>query len=162
MTSKKIVVECGPIQLKLTLTPKWLGKSLQDAVITPFLGAYNKRSAVKLDVAELLRVEVDGTPVSDWSAPAESILTNENPRVVLVAPLIDEPTTKDANEVQRVLSARNEFEVLGLPLEAVSETAVRKAYRKVSLQVHPDKIEDTAAPEAFRHVRITASLFFQI
>lgn len=100
-------------------------------------------------------MEANGELVPDWSTLAGDILTGDCPKVVLVATQTnqaDSQAAEDTNAVQRVLSARNEFEVLGLPLVTATETAVRKAYRKVSLHVHPDKIEDPKAPEAFRRV----------
>ena len=43
--------------------------------------------------------------------------------------------------VQRVLDASNEFEVLNIPVRPATATAaVRKAYRFISLSVHPDKV----------------------
>ena len=40
--------------------------------------------------------------------------------------------------------------VLELPLASASVATVRKAYRKVSLQIHPDKVSHPKASEAFR------------
>ena len=40
-----VVVQCLSVKLKLTLTDPLLQKSLRDAVVEPFLGAYNKRAA---------------------------------------------------------------------------------------------------------------------
>ena len=34
---------CSGIELKITLTQKFLTRSLRDALIIPFLGAYNKK-----------------------------------------------------------------------------------------------------------------------
>ena len=143
-------VSCGSVELKLTLTPKFMAKSLTDAVLKPFLGAYNKRVSSPLDASELERVEVDGVE-ADVEATCESLLKDkEQCKIVLVAPVSATAATDDA--VKRVLEARNEFEVLGLPLEQASEGAVKKAYRQVSLQVHPDKISHPRATDAFRKV----------
>ena len=41
---------------------------------------------------------------------------------------------------QGVLEARNDFEVLDLPPQLITDLSVlKKAYRKISLSVHPDK-----------------------
>ena len=34
---------CGSVELNITLTAKFLAKPLKDALLTPFLGAYNKK-----------------------------------------------------------------------------------------------------------------------
>ena len=47
--------------------------------------------------------------------------------------------------VRRVLQARHAFEVLELPLQTTSSAAVRQAFRKFALLLHPDK---NAAPDA--------------
>lgn len=149
----KVQVKLGATELKLTLTPKFLAKSLQDAVLNPFLGAYNKRTGASLTTAGLLKIEVDGAEVSALASetagfPAD-IFTGELHHVVLTA-----PTPPDAGppppEVERVLGAAHEFAVLGLPLDVASQASVRRAYRKVSLAVHPDKAGHPRAGEAFR------------
>jgi len=56
--------------------------------------------------------------------------------------------------VKRVLDASNEFEVLNIPVRpATTASAVRKAYRAVSLSVHPDKVRHPQASSAFRKVK---------
>ena len=77
-----------PPQLKLTLTPKFLAKPLVDALVTPFLGAYNKKmkDATPITAADLVRVEVDGLPVADISAPAGDVLKSSTPKVELFPP----------------------------------------------------------------------------
>ena len=51
-------VRSGEIELKITLKPSWLGKSLMEALVLPFVKAYNKR------------VGLDGDHVSCRCAPA--------------------------------------------------------------------------------------------
>ena len=68
-------VRCGGVELKLTLPAKALSKTLREAVVTPFLGAYAKkaqRAAVSAD--DVLRVEVDGMAMSD-SLRATSVVS---------------------------------------------------------------------------------------
>ena len=56
--------------------------------------------------------------------------------------------------VKRVLDASNEFEVLNIPVRpATTAPAVRKAYRAVSLSVHPDKVRHPQANLAFQKVK---------
>ena len=42
-SDRAIRVTAGTVSLKLTLTPKLLKRSLTDAVINPFIKAYNKK-----------------------------------------------------------------------------------------------------------------------
>ena len=69
------------------------------------------------------------------------------------APLPSEAdaTTVDDPEVRSVLVAANPYETLGLPLAFTTDlTGVRKAFRKISLTVHPDKSSHPQADAAFR------------
>ena len=90
-----VVVQCLSVKLKLTLTDPLLQKSLRDAVVEPFLGAYNKRAAVPLTAQELLRVEVNGV-ACDPSTRAGELLTADAPTVVLHAPPADAQGLADA------------------------------------------------------------------
>jgi hypothetical protein len=64
-------VKCASVELKLTLPLTSLSKSLREAVVVPFLKAYNKKmrradpEAASLCADDLLRVEVDAMAVSD-------------------------------------------------------------------------------------------------
>ena len=61
-------VKCDSVELKLTLPARAFTKSLRDAIITPFLGAYAKRHRERSPRAtadDVDRVEVDGMAVSD-------------------------------------------------------------------------------------------------
>lgn len=60
--SKVVRVECNEVALKLTLTPKLLKKPLIDAVIRPYLKAYNKKQGANADPVEaehVVRVTID-------------------------------------------------------------------------------------------------------
>ena len=63
-------VTCADVTLKLTLTPKFLSRPLVDALVNPFLGAYNKRQPPGMPPLEAgdVRVQVDGSPVADISS----------------------------------------------------------------------------------------------
>lgn len=55
--------------------------------------------------------------------------------------------------IDRVLEARNDFEVLDLPAQEIRElNTLKRAYRKISLAVHPDKNGHPQAADAFRKV----------
>ena len=64
-TACVFLVRCGVVELKLTLPEKAIQKTLQDGVLTPFLGAYAKKTGrASYTVADVLRIEVDGLPVA--------------------------------------------------------------------------------------------------
>eukprot|EP00439_Symbiodinium_sp_Y106_P008492 s2084_g1.t1 len=55
--------------------------------------------------------------------------------------------------IERVLESRNDFEVLDLPPQLITDMSVlKKAYRKISLSVHPDKNKHPQSADAFRKV----------
>jgi len=55
--------------------------------------------------------------------------------------------------IERVLESKNDFEVLDLTPQFIPDMAVlKKAYRKISLAVHPDKNKHPQAADAFRKV----------
>ena len=72
---RKIRVKANEVELKLTLTAKLLSKSFEDAVITPFIKAYNKRALTAVHRNDLLGVRIDDDQVlSDLSVPASIVL----------------------------------------------------------------------------------------
>ena len=71
-------VRCGEVELKLTLTPKFLAKPLQAALLDPFLGAYNKRAAQPINWEAVKCVKIDGVTVYDPHVIARSVLTGEH------------------------------------------------------------------------------------
>ena len=57
-------VRLNDVAVKLMLTPKWQSKPLEDAVLKPFVGAFNKRATEEkqLTIQSWLRAELDGQP----------------------------------------------------------------------------------------------------
>ncbi|KAI5069681.1 hypothetical protein GOP47_0015982 [Adiantum capillus-veneris] len=62
-----------------------------------------------------------------------------------------EYTTEQVDIVRRIRKTKDYYQILGLEKECSSEE-IRKAYRKVSLKVHPDKNKAPGADEAFKAV----------
>ena len=61
---------------QLTLTPKWLGKPFAEAVVQPFLNAYNKKKSASPPVdPDDVTYAVDGLAVNDITLPAASLLS---------------------------------------------------------------------------------------
>lgn len=156
-------VKLASVTLKLTLTAKFLAKPLREAVLIPFLGAYNKKTGLSLDVSGLHKVTVDGSVVAheNSTVTCEILFVDDDHEVEIFVSADADKSPVDvsdggggsaspASPVERVLAAAHEFEVLELPTAAASQTAVGKAYRKVSLSVHPDKVTHPKASEAFR------------
>ena len=174
------IVKLEGVTLKLTLSAKLLEKPLDKAVITPFLGAYNKKKSTQVAADALECVTIDGFTFKAnlphlATAPCGSLFTSatheiELHRSVATPDISDNGAADNAttaataatsnnapaaaaaatSAVERVIAAKHEFEILELPLAPQSQSAVRKAYRKVSLSVHPDKVDHPKASEAFR------------
>ena len=76
----------------MTLTPKFLARTLTEALLTPYLGGVGKKLAPKLasanatapTLADVVRVTVDGAAVMDVSAPAAASLPSAAHEVQLV------------------------------------------------------------------------------
>ena len=147
--STPIIVNGAGKALKISLTDKWMKKPFRTSVVGPFVNTCNKNKGTDLAADKVKACNVDGVDLdlADLDAPAESLLKTQ-PHLVVLA--FDEETPGDA--VARVLDAADEFATLGLPVAATETAAVRKAYKRVSLQVHPDKNADPKAEDAFKKV----------
>eukprot|EP01066_Platyproteum_vivax_P002616 Platyproteum_vivax@DN13215_c0_g1_i1.p1 len=59
-------------------------------------------------------------------------------------------------EIDRILAARHAYQVFDLPIEIVDSTVLRSKFKKLAVQIHPDKSTDARATECFR--KLFASL----
>jgi len=95
-SSAKVLVKCGEVQLKLTMTPKFMVKTLDVAVLKPFLGAYSKKLALDtpatLDDVEKVQMvhdmiyvddEKKKEDIADLTAPLNKIFYEENVKLHL-------------------------------------------------------------------------------
>lgn len=64
---------------------------------------------------------------------------------------VSDATPEQIEIVRRIRRTKDYYEILGLT-KTCSEGEVRKAYRKLSLKVHPDKNSAPGAEEAFKSV----------
>lgn len=64
------------VQLRLTLSPSLLGKSLRESIVQPFLKEYAKRTGVLLDADALGTLSVDGLETSDAMTASSFALGN--------------------------------------------------------------------------------------
>ena len=79
---------CGEVELKITLTPKFLLKPLREALVEPFLKVHNKRAAAAVSWDEIACVKIDGYTVDNdalETGPCGSILHSEDMSVELLA-----------------------------------------------------------------------------
>jgi len=60
-------------------------------------------------------------------------------------------TAEMAREVQRILRTRDYYDILGVSKDA-GEDAIKKAYKKLALKLHPDKNTAPGAEEAFKKI----------
>lgn len=54
---------------------------------------------------------------------------------------------------KRILKAKNFYDTLGVPKDA-DDAAIKKAYKKLALQLHPDKCKAPSAEEAFKRIAL--------
>ena len=53
--------------------------------------------------------------------------------------------------IKRILAAKNFYDILGLNKDC-GETEIKSAYRKLALQLHPDKCKVPGTEDAFKKV----------
>ncbi|XP_067008688.1 dnaJ homolog subfamily B member 12 [Anabrus simplex] len=93
--------------------------------------------------------EQDEAPRKRRAAPSKK----EEPKPKEPAP---EPTEKDYNKdhleaVKRVKKCKDYYEILGVSKDA-TDSDIKKAYKKLALQLHPDKNKCPGANEAFKAI----------
>lgn len=79
-------------------------------------------------------------------------LANDGERLCGWAPHAPAMAAERCDTVARVLTAAHAFDALGLPAVAADRAAVKAAYRRVALAVHPDKSDDPRAEQAFKRL----------
>lgn len=77
---------CGEVELKITLTPKFLARPFRDALVEPFLKVHNKRATQPVSWEHVKCVKIDGFAVDALSDTtiAASLLTKEYVTVELL------------------------------------------------------------------------------
>lgn len=95
----------------------------------------------------------DDNTASNESSPTQERPSEPNPNVRQRKP--EEPEhsrdyTQDQTEaVKKIKNCRDYYEILGVSKEA-TDSDLKKAYRKLALQFHPDKNKCPGASEAFK------------
>ncbi|KAK7292062.1 hypothetical protein RIF29_07725 [Crotalaria pallida] len=113
------------------------------------------------DLLSTLQNDDDSTfrtapPTPDLRSGASSPKHSDQPSVRRRASKTDSssspsPTEEQVSLVREIKRKRNYYDILGLEKSCTVED-VRKAYRKLSLKVHPDKNKAPGAEEAFKAV----------
>lgn len=103
------------------------------------------QARIKLHVPSSTRESSSSS--SSRSDPRDPRESNENAD----ADATREPTTEMKSAVRKVQSAENHYEVLGIARDA-DEASVKRAYKKLALQLHPDRNCATGSDEAFKRV----------
>ena len=63
-----------------------------------------------------------------------------------------EYTSEQLEAVKRIRKCQDYYEILGVSKEASEDASLKKAYRKLALQFHPDKNHAPGAGEAFKAI----------
>ena len=72
-TTRIVVIRLHEIELKITLTAKFLSRPFRDAAVAPFLKAYSKKVDQAATVGDVDAVLIDGLP-ADMSLPCAELL----------------------------------------------------------------------------------------
>lgn len=113
----KCTVVCEDVTLKLTLTEKFLQRTVVAALVEPYLTAFNKKhaDAAPATPEDLVEMTVDGKSVMEkMSVRAEDVFTKDEHAVVLTL----KPRAQDEDDDDGpVLEEENDNEDDGLVLE---------------------------------------------
>ena len=131
--------KCGEVELKITLVPKFLAKTLRDALIEPFLKVHNKRAAAPVSFEELKCIKVDGftlEPRIVAEMPCEKYLLREDARVQLL-------TSVPASLLDALAEVSREAEEITMenyynkPLPPMSQELLRTMQRAADVDLNP-------------------------
>lgn len=145
-TKREVVcrVKCGAVELKLTLTQKFLSRSVRDALLEPFLKVYAKKAAAPVAFDDLVCVKCDGYPVdaARLGLAAEALLTRDNDyhypfaaiELVTAAPasltagLLESMRASELGRTELLRIAEAAADVEGTPPDAYTERGCAKAF----------------------------------
>ena len=113
-------VQCGDIELRLTLNQNWLAKPLSAAIVQPFLKAFNKKKGLSLSAVAVTQLRINGAnagtaelrqPASQHLVPAGEVRIELGLTGFPLRPLSNAPrnTAPDEEAVARASMALMHF-----------------------------------------------------
>ena len=145
--------KCGEVELKITLTPKFLAKPLREALVEPFLKVYNKRAAAALSWEEVLCVKINGYTIDNdalGTKPCGEILKREDVTVLLL-PTLPKTLFEALFEVAREFEELTAENYHNRPPEAMTMQLLRLAQAAVDIG-EPDSDIARRATNAFEAI----------
>lgn len=100
------------------------------------------------DGADEANNTMGGTNQSEDNKPEEPELRK---RKTSETELTQEFSKEQVDAVKRIKQCKDYYEILGITKDA-TDTDLKKAYRKLALQFHPDKNKCPGAAEAFKGI----------
>ena len=92
-SERPLRVRAGEIELKLWLNTKWLHKPFRDAVLLPFIKAYNAKTSAAMSIELVKRVELDGQklPSKAYSQLTDELVVGDKVRCAITFGELSEP-----------------------------------------------------------------------